>query len=546
MVRRTIRAITGKIGGLHEAAFWLAVFSFLSQLIAFLRDRLLAHHFGASGVLDVYYASFEVPDLIFATVASLVSASILVPLFAKHDHAKQEGEATLKNFIDSIFTSFFIILIIASVIAWVLMPHIVPMLFKKLGPESVAQTIFLSRILLLSPIFLGLSNFFGSITQYEKRFLLYAISPLLYNIGIVAGLVFGVGKWGIQAGVVGVVIGAFLHMAVQLVWVVTQKEAPKFVWKKINLSEVKRTFTLSIPRTISLSASSIVGSIFVVLASKFSSGSIAVFTLALNLQSVPLSIIGASYSLAAFPTLSLHYVKKEMELLAECLSTGLRHIIFWSLPAAGLFIVLRAHIVRVILGSGAFSWSDTRMTAAVLAVFSVSLVFQAAGLFLTRTHYAFGKTKLPVVINSLTALFTILLALILYYSLSEQSFLILAISKYLKVEGLNRILVLILPLSFSVGAFFSTMFLWKFLPEEVRVPTRLMILQSIKDSIIVSLTVMVTTLGALRVLNNLFNLDTALGVFSQGVLSGVIGIALALGCMFLINNKEFAELRARL
>ena len=83
MVRNTLRALTTKIGSLHEAAFWLAGFSVLSQILAFVRDRLLAHHFGASLPLDLYYASFEVPDLIFTTAASLVSASILVPLFAK-------------------------------------------------------------------------------------------------------------------------------------------------------------------------------------------------------------------------------------------------------------------------------------------------------------------------------------------------------------------------------------------------------------------------------------------------------------------------------
>lgn len=377
MVRRAFKAITNKISGLHEAAFWLAAFSILSQLLAFVRDRLLAYHFGAGHELDLYYASFEVPDLIFATAASLVSASILVPFFAKWGNRSEED---LKKYVNSIFTSFFLFISVCSVLAWLLMPMLVPLFFKSLGAESIERVVTFSRILLLSPFFLGLSNFFGSIVQYEKRFLLYSLSPLIYNLGIILGALLGASRFGIGAVILGVGAGAFMHMGIQLIWVYRSKSGPKFV-KNLDFAEIKNTFLLSVPRTISLSASSLVGLFFVAIASKFPTGSIAVYSFSFNLQSVPLVIIGASYSLAAFPTLAGHYVKKELACIGECLSSGLRHIVFWSLPVAALFIVLRAHIVRVILGSGAFNWSDTRMTAAALALFVVSVVFQSIQLF---------------------------------------------------------------------------------------------------------------------------------------------------------------------
>src|SRR3989344_3406731 len=208
MVRRTIKAITNKISSLHEAAFWLALFALFSQILALVRDRLLAHHFGAGVELDIYYAAFKIPDLIFVTVASIVSISAMVPLFAKKE---SEGEKHLKSVTDSIFTVFSFFIIISCVIAWLLMPYILPYLFTGFSGDVMGKTISLSRILLLSPLLLAFSNFFGSIVQYPRRFILYAMSPLLYNIGIITFILYKVLKIGITAAVWGVVLGALFH-----------------------------------------------------------------------------------------------------------------------------------------------------------------------------------------------------------------------------------------------------------------------------------------------------------------------------------------------
>jgi putative peptidoglycan lipid II flippase len=541
MVRRTIKAITAKINGLHEAAFWLASFSIISQILAFVRDRLLAFHFGAGHELDLYYASFEIPDLIFATAASLVSASILIPFFVKQEH---KSEADLKKYVNSVFTSFFLFISVCSVLAWILMPVLVPLFFKNLGVESVARVVTFSRILLLSPLFLGLSNFFGSIVQYEKRFLLYSLSPLLYNFGIILGALFGASKFGIKAVIIGVSVGAFLHMLIQIIWVYRSGNGPKFI-KDLNFEEVKRTFTLSVPRTISLSASSLVGLFFVAIASKFPTGSIAVFSFSFNLQSVPLVIIGASYSLAAFPTLAGHYVKKELVAIGECLSSGLRHIIFWSLPITALFIVLRAHIVRVILGSGAFDWSDTKMTAAALALFAVSMTFQSAQLFLTRAYYAFGKTRLPLFINIGSAFVTVISAFIFMNFLSPNGAFFGFVARILKVEGLERIAVLGLPIAFSIGSIISALLLWFFLDGEIKKNLSLSIITSFRDSFITAICVGIVTNISLHIFDGIFTLDSALGVFSHAFISGMVGIIVGIFILILIRNREIKEIILR-
>src|SRR3990167_1330270 len=487
MVRRTIKAITGKIGGLHEAAFWLASFSIFSQILAFVRDRLLAYHFGAGHALDLYYASFEVPDLIFAKAASLVSASILVPFFSKWGHS---SEGDLKRYVNSIFTSFFLFISVCSILAWILMPFLVPLFFKSLGVEAMAKVVTFSRILLLSPFFLGLSNFFGSIVQYEKRFLLYSLSPLLYNLGIILGAFFGASKFGVTAVIIGVTVGAFMHMLIQVIWAYRSGNGPKFI-KNVELSEVKKTFTLS---------------------------------------------------LAAFPTLAGHYIKKEISEIGECLSSGLRHIIFWSLPVASLFIVLRAHIVRVILGSGAFDWSDTRITAAALALFVLSVVFQSIQLFLTRAHYAFGKTRLPLIINLGNAFLTVSLAVIFAKYFSPQGIFFSFVAKVLKVEGLERIGVLGLPIAFSIGALISAVLLWFFLDREVRQPITSSVVISFRDSAISALCIGVATSISLHLFDGIFKLDSVLGVFSHAFVSGTIGITLGIIILILIKNREMGEI----
>lgn len=538
MVRNTLKVLTNKISGLHQAAFWLAGFSVLSQLLAFVRDRLLAYHFGAGSELDIYYASFEVPDLLFATAASLVSASILVPLITKWSHEKS---AEFKKNIDSVFTGFFVLITVCSILAWVFMPFLVPLFFKSLGAEALARVITFSRILLLSPFLLGLSNFWASIVQYEKRFLLYSVSPLLYNAGIIVAALFGASSFGVAAIIIGVVAGALMHMLVQMIWVYRSHNGPKLTLN-LDFKEIRKTFSLSVPRAISLSASSLVGLFFVSLASKFPPGSIAIFSLSFNLQSVPLVIIGASYSLAAFPTLASHYVKKELVEIGECLGSGLRHIIFWSLPTTALFIVLRAHIVRVVLGSGAFNWEDTRMTAAVLSLFVFSIVFQSMQLFLTRAHYAFGKTKLPVLINLGTAALTIIVAVILSVWFAAPTATLSFLTSVLKIEGLGRLQVLSLPIAFSVGAMVSAMLLWTFLEKEIRSSVLRSLVVSFRNSLFVALIVGSATAFGLRLLDNIFSLESTLGVFFHAFISGTIGIVCGAVILWVFKNKEMKEL----
>jgi len=536
MVRKAFEKITAKIDGLHKAVFWLASFSVLSQILAFLRDRLLAFYFGAGESLDIYYTAFRIPDFIFVTFGSLVSISVLVPLFSKKAVADSGG---IKPYIDSIFTNFFILIVSSCVVAFIFMPELVHFLFRGFSAEDLAQIIKFSRILLLSPLLLGFSNFFGSIVQYEKRFLLYSLSPLFYNFGIIIGTVFGAKQFGIIAVVGGVVFGALFHLLIPAVYVACSKNFPKFT-TNINQPEVKETVLISIPRALALSVTQIINIIFTSIASFFGSGAIAVFSLASNLQSVPLSIIGASYSLAAFPTISEHYARKNITECGKHIGESLRFMIFWLLPISALFIILRTHIVRTVLGSGAFDWTDTKLTAAVLSIFALSFVFQSIQLFLTRAHYALGRTKIPLLWGISGVIVTVFFAFAFRFGFFAN--LISFMEKILEIKGLVGSKIIILPAAFSIGTLVTALGLWSSLPKEIRKIAGEDLPKTVFSILINSLIIGFVTFYSLRIFDHFFALHSLISVFGHAFFSGMIGIFCGVGFLLLSKNREAEEI----
>src|SRR3989338_7017629 len=206
MIMRAARFLGREIDGLHAAAYVLGASALISSVLALFRDRLFAHAFGAGATLDVYYAAFRIPDLIFVLIASLFSAYALIPMLSRED------ESGRWRYIDTIVFGFGGLMIAVSAVAYVLMPYIMPLLFPKLAMSSSAvDLVLLSRILLIQPILLGFSNILAAITQTYRQYFLYAVAPVLYNIGIILGLVLLYPVMGVTGLVWGVVFGAFLH-----------------------------------------------------------------------------------------------------------------------------------------------------------------------------------------------------------------------------------------------------------------------------------------------------------------------------------------------
>lgn len=536
MVRRIFNFFYKETDKLHQAAILLASFSILSQILAFLRDRALAHVFGASEDLDIYYAAFRIPDFLFVTVASIVSLSVIVPFIIEREKG---GRAAVRSFVDDIFSFFSYLIVGISIVAFLLIPKFSGILFKGFSGPALGQVIFLSRIFLLSPLFLGFSNLLGSLTQAYNRFLVYAFAPVLYNAGIIIGIIFLTPRYGIAGVALGVVAGSFLHMAIQIPYVIKIGLLPR--WKnRFDFSSIKRVIKLSFPRTLTLSTNHIATIFLVSLASLMTAGSISIYSFALNISSVPLSIIGVSYSLAAFPTLSRHFSDNNMKGFVDQMALTVRHIIFWTLPMMALFIVLRAQIVRVLLGTGHFDWNDTRLTAAALALFSISVLAQSLLLLFIRAFYSAGHTRKPLIINVVSALVLIACtygAVKLYYFWPGFGYFV---GSLLKVGDLPGTVVLMLPLGYSIGTILNALVHWIGFEKDFGRfgrETYHTLFVSFASAIFVGLGSYV----GLNIFASLFNTALLTGIFLQGLFAGVMGVVIGILVLWLLRSRELAE-----
>lgn len=521
---------------LHKAAYLLAAFAFLSQILAIVRDRLLARSFGAGPELDVYYAAFRIPDFLYITIASLVSITVLVPFLAERIGKEDKEEA--KRFVRGVFTFFTLSVGAGSVVAFFLAPLLADVLVP--GFSEVQKTTFASitRILLLSPILLGVSSILGSVAQTYRKFFVYALAPVIYNVGIILGIVFFSPAGGILGVAWGVVFGAALHLLIQLP--IFFSHGFSLGIETLSWRELRKVISLALPRTIALSASQFSLIALVAAGSLLAGGSIAIFSFAFNLQSVPLSIIGVSYSIAAFPTLARLNALGAAKEFAGHVALAARHILLWSLPVIVLFVVLRAQIVRATLGSGLFDWTDTRLTAATLAVFAVSVAAQGISLLLTRAYYAAGRTRIPLIINvstaGIAAILGIFFAFLLHTSDAVRTFL----EEVFRVAYVPGSEVIALAVAYAFGQLVNGVLLFLFFRRDFP-DFSLSLGRSFGQISFASLLMGLVAYRMLHVLAPLLNTDTFMGIFLQGLFAGLAGIVVAVLVLMILKNREITE-----
>ena len=537
MVKRWFTFIGKEIRGLHEAAYLLASFALLSLILALVRDKLLAFTFGAGHSLDVYYAAFRIPDLLFASVGSLVSASILLPFFIdRFETSKERG----KEFSDSIFTVFFVLMIVVSIVVFAIAPWLIPKVIPGFANDPALPDLILSmRIMLLSPFFLGLSNLFSSLTQMRHRFLVYAASPVVYNIGIIGGVVLAYPIFGVAGLAIGVAIGAFLHMALQLPFMIHESLLPRFTLR-IDWPSIKKIVLTTFPRTITLSANQLASFVLVSIASLMATGSISIFNFAFNLQSVPLTLIGTSYSSAVFPTLSRLLFKNNIKEFLEKMIVSAQHIIFWSMPLTILFIVLRAQIVRTVLGAGKFDWADTRLTAAMLALFTISTIGQSLIVLFVRSFYAEGKTARPLLINAIAASTIVVLGFVLTKLFDSCPVFAYFIEDLFKVDGQIGSSVLMLAMAYTLGVILNTIMHWWVFERVYHGFTRPVMatfFQSFSASIIMGY----VSFESLRIFSAIFPLTKIWGIFMQGFCAAIVGVIVLVIVLKLLKNKQIDD-----
>ena len=538
MVRSILSRISAPVRGLHEAAYVLAALALLSQGLALVRDRLLAASFGAGGTLDIYYAAFRVPDFLFATIASLLSLYALMPVLSR---LEEQHPDRMISFLRQTLLIFFAGMGITAGIAFVFAPLVLKLILPGFvpGTESYVQLLLLTRILLLQPILLGASNIVANLTQLRHRFLLYAVSPLLYNLGIIFGIVFLYPMFGVMGLAWGVVVGALLHFLVQLPFFV-QEPAKESLPLRETFSHLRAVLMLSIPRTLALASTQVSLLVLTAIASFLAAGSISIFMFAYNLQAVPIAIIGVSYSVAAFPTLSRLWARGENGKLVEHVETALRHLLFWSIPATVMVVVLRAQLVRVILGAGAFDWSATRLTAAALALFVVSLAAQNITLLIARTYYAAGNSKKPLLYGIIDVAVSVGSALALVAVFQSSPTLRFFVEALLRVDSVAGTTILMLALGYALGSIAEAVVGYIFFVRDFGIPQKRIArlsLQSFGASVLGGAAAYLT----LALTGHVITPNTLMGVFTEGLIAGLVGLLVIIGMLVVLKNAELRE-----
>lgn len=422
-------------------AFWMATASILSRVLGVLRDRLLASGYGAGWELDAYYAAFRLPDTLYNLLIVGALSAGFIPLFTRLK--AQESEEAAVRFSSLVFGWVAVALAILSATGIVFAPQLMPLLVHGFDPERLSLTITLTRILFLSPLLLGISAVFGGVLQSSKKIMAFAFAPIWYNVGILLGILVFTRWFGIAGVALGVILGAAMHAITQgiVAYGVGIRWPRPLVWTK----ELRQLLILTAPRLAALGATQLSLVILLSFASTLRSGSVAVFQLGNNLQSFPLGVIGISFAVAAFPLLSEAAGNKWFDQYHNALEKTGRTIVFFLLPVSLLFILLRAQLVRLILGDGLFDWTATIDTADVLGWFSISLVAQALIPLLARAFYAIQSTWTPFWITIVGELLNVTIALVLK----------------------DRIGVTGLAIAFSVTTFFQVSMLWLTLSRRV-------------------------------------------------------------------------------
>jgi putative peptidoglycan lipid II flippase len=474
--------------------------------------------FGAGDVLDAYYAAFRIPDFIFNLLAVGALSAGFIPVFTKLLQKNKDEAWKIAN---GVFNCVLILLTAVCAVLFVFAPQLTKYVVPGFAPDKLNFTINLTRVMLLSPVLLGLSSVFNSVLQSFKNFLIFSITPIMYNLGIIFGALVLVPYFGEIGLAYGVVLGSLLHLIIQIPSLRYHgyKYQGVLMWRDESVREIGK---LIIPRTLGLAVGQINLLVTTTIASTLIAGSVAIFNLANNLQFFAVGIIGVSFAVAAFPTLSELAVQDKREEMIDSLSRTIRQVLFFIVPLTIVFLILRAQIVRVVLGSGKFDWTDTITTADALAFFSLSLFAQSLFYLLARAFYALRDTVTPLWIAAISAGLNIILSLYL--------------KNYLDVLGLA--------LAFSISAIMQMALLWIMLRLRLHSLHESKILLSLYKISVAGIVMAIITQILKTPLSHWVDMTKFWGILTQGAVAGIIGLLVYWFICWLLRLEEMQDFLA--
>ncbi len=366
---------------------------FMSAIAGFIRYRILVAYFTTEN-LDIYFAAFRIPDLVFEIMINGALSTTFIPFFIEYQKKNKEQNTIISSIINVVSLSLFAFILVLQLFLRPLISIITPG-FDSLKTQEIVNY---SRLLLLGQLpFLVLGNFLTGISQARRTFWLPALAPLVYNISVILFTLFFAPKLHLYAPILGVIFGALLFFSIQLPVIILQQFKYQFVIG--HLSIALRFFRTAVPRILTIIVAQIEATIDLSLATFMGSGAYTVFYFAQHLQLLPISIIGIAYGQASLPYLSDMYQEKKFSEFKNVVVDSLLNILFLTLPAATFFILARTAIVRLFFGGDKFDWDATVLTAITLSYFALSMPLHSVYYFLTRCFYAVYDTRTPFYVS---------------------------------------------------------------------------------------------------------------------------------------------------
>jgi putative peptidoglycan lipid II flippase len=423
---------TGRV--LATASLILTVAALASRLLGWVRLLVIGSQFGASRELDAYFAAFRIPDAIFQLVVAGALSAALIPVFSSYRARQQEAEAW--RLASSVINLVVIALAALSLVMAIFAPLLVPIVAPGFDAPTTELTVRMTRIMLLSPVLIGMGAVVSGILNSYQRFAIPSLAPLAYNLAIIGAAIFLAPLIGVEGLAVGVALGSLAHLLIQLPELGRVGQRYDLTIG-LNHPGVRKVVWLMGPRTLGLAAGQLNFIVSTVLASGLPEGSLTAYNYAFQLSQIPVGVLGVSVAVALFPTLSRDAALGNVGQIRSQVATSLRVLIFLALPLTAAMIVLAGPIASVFFQYGLFSERSADRTAGALVFFAIGLVGHIVVHVLTRAFYAMQDTRTPVLWAIIAVAINVPLMIWLVGPMGVEGLaLALSISAVLEVIGL--------------------------------------------------------------------------------------------------------------
>jgi putative peptidoglycan lipid II flippase len=406
-----------------SAAMVMMFAIFATKITGFIRQALYSQKFFGEGGLDIFLAANLIPEVIFNIIVLGSINAVLVPIMIKA--ITKEGNVRASYIFSSILNAGIIILVVVSVLMIIFTRSFINLaetlriinVDNKFGPAQIEQIITMMRLLLLSPVLLGLGSIVSSVLYIKRHFLVTQLAPLVYNLsGILALFVF-VPFFGLYGLAIGVILGSILFLLIQIPVFKTTE-----IVYHLKAFDLKNRYTrdagsLMAPRLIGLSGEQMVFIVNTLIAFIYPYGALSAFRNAMILRDFPISLFGNSMAQAAFPTLSSAASDEDFTNFRKYFVKTFQQIVFLVLPCVAFIFVMKLPIVRLAFGLGSglkgglVQWNDTSLTALVLFSMAFSIIWLSLIGLLSRSFYSLSNTLTPVIVSVVCVISEIFLSI---------------------------------------------------------------------------------------------------------------------------------------